>query len=273
MLAHDGKLWVIGGMMGDHGTLQDVWSTTDGASWTQVTNSAPVAAVPAAFEFAGRVWARGSDDHLWNTTDGANWTQAPTGAPMGNQVACNGKIWVFETQDPRRMWWSQDGITWTQLPGQSPFGPRSGSAITVFDNKIWVICGDYFPDVWYFIEQEPAFGFTAQPRGGWAEEGAPWLLTAGTTGTLGPVTYQWLRDSYYMPGATDAAYNIPSLTPDDAGWYTCVVTDNNGLHVPDPVHIDVFPAGSLPADRGEGLFTVIASILLAFRVLARRHWG
>ncbi len=41
----DGKMWLLGGWQGDAtaggGTKNDVWYSTDGANWTQVTSSAP----------------------------------------------------------------------------------------------------------------------------------------------------------------------------------------------------------------------------------------
>ena len=60
-VVYDGKLWVIGGFRYDSGSifLDDVWSSTDGASWTEET--------PSATNWSGR-FAHSSavfDGYLW----------------------------------------------------------------------------------------------------------------------------------------------------------------------------------------------------------------
>jgi hypothetical protein len=101
-------------------------------------------------------------------------------------------------------------------------------------------------------EVEP-FAFTELPSGGWFEQYRPLTLRVGVTATVGEVSYQWLKDSYYVADATNATYSIPSLDAGDAGWYTCLVQDDNGVHVPDPVYVRVFEAGSLPAATFAGV--------------------
>ncbi len=46
-----------------------------------------------------------------------------------------------------------------------------------------------------------------------------------------PVTYQWRFEDVDIPGATEATYALGSVTDDDLGLYTCVVSDGCGSSV------------------------------------------
>jgi hypothetical protein len=61
---------------------------------------------------------------------------------------------------------------------------------------------------------------------------------ASVQGTA-PFTYQWQKNGVNIPGATAAAYNIPSVSAADTGTYVCVISN---------------AAGSAPTDKG--FFTV-----------------
>jgi N-acetylneuraminic acid mutarotase len=53
------------------------------------------------------------------------------------------------------VWRSANGTDWTRLLAQAPWGPRHGSAVVVFDGKLWVFGGfigtstNALNDVWY----------------------------------------------------------------------------------------------------------------------------
>jgi len=84
LLAANGQLWVIGGYRSNGVYLNDVWTSTDGVSWTQVTAA-------AAFEprkqfssgtLNGRLFIFGGDNGItdeqmanaiWSSTDGIQW--------------------------------------------------------------------------------------------------------------------------------------------------------------------------------------------------------
>lgn len=98
-----------------------------------------------------------------------------------------------------------------------------------------------------------------QPQGGWFEVGEPLELCVGVSGMLGAPTYQWFKDGEAIPGATDPCYEIDALALADDGWYRCRILETaKAVYESDPVHIEVFAAGSLPAAGGCGLALLVA---------------
>ena len=68
------------------------------------------------------------------------------------------------------------------------------------------------------------------------------------SGTVGNVTYQWIKDGLHLPGETLNVYYLESVTQTDEGWYSVRVEDESkGVWETDPVLVLVFPADSLPA--------------------------
>jgi C1A family cysteine protease len=126
---------------------------------------------------------------------------------------------------------------------------------------------------------EERFRFLSFPRGGWYEEGWPLRLQVLVTGTLGEAHYQWMKDGEELPGQTTNVYDIPFLTTDHEGWYTCRVTDDwvKTQHEAPLALIRVFPAGSLPvagaaAGAIVGALCMITGAFLAVRRMkTRRH--
>jgi len=107
-----GKMWVIGGGQYDIRTFNnDVWSSPDGANWTQVLAQAP-------------------------------WTP--------RQYQCitvfDNKIWMMAGGDAESqgglndVWYSCDGILWTQLPG-TQWLQRHASSTLVANGYLWLTCG------------------------------------------------------------------------------------------------------------------------------------
>ena len=88
---------------------------------------------------------------VWCTSDGTNWTEVSSTAPFGNRqafgcVSAGGNLWVIggfysaysSTND---VWYSPDGVNWTCAATNAPFLARSNFEPEVFDNKIWVFAG------------------------------------------------------------------------------------------------------------------------------------
>ncbi|MBD3359795.1 MAG: hypothetical protein GF365_03775, partial [Candidatus Buchananbacteria bacterium] len=155
MLAYDDgsgeKLWVIGGQSGSTSMYADVWSSADGITWAQATNTAAWGVIPGE---PGR-----SMHQSFVYDDG-------TGL----------KMWFLggKSHDGTRevnyndVYNSSDGITWNLIndPGfkHQPLGSEPSSWVSwtarrtfpsiVFDNKMWVLGGYEFRvrswnDVWY----------------------------------------------------------------------------------------------------------------------------
>jgi len=168
------KLWVVGGnaypAFGNTnapGTAyNDVWSSSDGTTWTQATaNAAFVARTnPAVFVYNNKIWVAGGMDNgknylndIWNSPDGVNWTQVSSTAPFparfGHQVvAHNDELLLVGGENANGvlndLWLSSDaGLTWTKveagnsraLPGNFP--GRTLFCMFVQDKNIWIIGG------------------------------------------------------------------------------------------------------------------------------------
>jgi hypothetical protein len=124
-LVFDNKMWVIGGLVNDWigSCAHDVWNSTDGVTWTQVTTNAG---------FSPRYGHSG--------------------------IVFDNRMWVIagldsSSTDRSDAWYSTDGITWIQATSSAGFSPRVDHSSVVFNNKMWVIGGygdlQVLPDVWY----------------------------------------------------------------------------------------------------------------------------
>lgn len=129
-LVFDDKMWVIGGHGGsgtDESLYNDVWYSSDGATWTQATDE-------AAFEERG----------------------------YHAVLAYNNKMWVIggliepttdDYEAVNDVYSSTDGITWTQVTGSAAFSARGAQGAAVFNNQMWILGGSDLTnnlyDVWY----------------------------------------------------------------------------------------------------------------------------
>lgn len=180
-----GKMWMMGGWyngrLEGHSAGNQVWSSTDGVTWKQVTENAGWTPRNAAaiVEFKGKMWILGGTESyyfgnskslkndVWYSSDGKNWKLATSYAGWSprayHQAAVlNGKIYVFgggnyvpEYHAKNDVWSSDNGIHWTQESAAAPWHERLWFSSVVYRNRIWVMGGwsnnPYinWPDVWY----------------------------------------------------------------------------------------------------------------------------
>ncbi len=111
-VVNNGKIWLITGLstQGKTATVyDDVWSSADGAHWTQAA---------ATVAFSGRyaqtsvvynndLWVIGGNvglapflNDVYSSSDGANWNQVSPGAAFSGRcdhtsLVFNGKMWVL----------------------------------------------------------------------------------------------------------------------------------------------------------------------------------
>jgi hypothetical protein len=167
VLSYNNKMWTMGG--GHDGRLpgsyytHDVWSSSNGASWTQATAAAPwtarLGAAGVVFNnkmwFIGGIQGFGSDStntplsDVWNTTDGIHWNEVTASAPWAGRgfhqvVNYQNKLWVIGGGDYYKdaadgygfndVWSSPDGAHWTKLPttlrGATGYGTERPSMTT-----------------------------------------------------------------------------------------------------------------------------------------------
>ncbi len=115
-------MWLIGGITA--GTLKnDVWSSSDGANWTQVLASTAVGTVN---QFSPR------EDFGALVFNNAMWVIGGYGR---NPVSLND------------VWTSTNGVAWTQVlandtkTSATQFSGRWGHSALVFNNEMWVVSG------------------------------------------------------------------------------------------------------------------------------------
>lgn len=154
------KIWVIGGFSslypGDpNAHLNDVWSSSDGKSWTKETK-APF--YPrrghACFVHDNQIWVAGGNANatnwianvsdVWSSPDGVNWTRksetTPFGAIEGHVgISFNNKMWIIGGMN--ELWSSADGASWTKDVASTPFGYLLNSCAVVANGKLLITGG------------------------------------------------------------------------------------------------------------------------------------
>lgn len=170
---HDNKMWIIGGDANQGHYQNDVWNSTDGATWTRVTDNVPWGprVLQYTIEFNNKIWIMGGQTlpqfapapetfyrDIWNTSDGVNWQQVTPNDPfwpqrglIGGAAVMNGRMWVlgggtYQTPNAGRsyfndVWSTADGVNWTQHTASAPWDPREYHDVAVFDDQLWVIAG------------------------------------------------------------------------------------------------------------------------------------
>ena len=161
VVAHNDRLWVIGGWSGGS-YKNDVWWSKDGVTWTEATNNAGFSPREAhqVVTYNNRLWVIGgqTDDSykndVWWSRDGVTWTEVSPeargiehfSARNSHQVVVHDdKLWLIGGWDggnKNDVWWSRDGVTWTEVKHTGTrFSARSNHQVVVYDGKLWLIGG------------------------------------------------------------------------------------------------------------------------------------
>jgi len=184
-LVFQDQMWLMGGWyngrLPGHSSSSEVWSSTDGIAWHQVTAQAgwTPRIASASVVFQGKMWILGGienyyfgDDKslkndVWSSEDGKTWTQVTEVAPWSprayHQAAVlNDRIYVFGGGNyvpsyaaMNDVWSSTDGKTWERVTEQAPWSPRLWFSTAVYRDHIWVLGGwsngpaRNWGDVWY----------------------------------------------------------------------------------------------------------------------------
>ncbi|MBN1293330.1 MAG: hypothetical protein JXB48_15935 [Candidatus Latescibacteria bacterium] len=191
VLTFDNKMWLMGGMVCTEDTTDpmfyagynDVWSSTDGINWTQVTPKAawqPRALIHGSVVYEGKMWIIGGGlygpppdyypqiyyNDVWNSADGITWNCVTKGCSWDPRqhhsiAVFNNKMWVLAGHNYHGMdlgllndvWYSTDGISWNELPG-TPWSKRHAASVIVYKNSLWMIAGYLVNDVWKLAPSE-----------------------------------------------------------------------------------------------------------------------
>jgi hypothetical protein len=184
-LAFGKRIWMMGGWyngrLPGHSASSAVWSSPDGAKWTQVTAKAgwsPRIAA-AVVEFRQKMWilggvenyyfgdARSLKNDVWSSADGRTWKQETANAGWAPRayhqaVVHEGRIWIFGGgnyvpgyEEHNDVWSSDDGVRWTQVTKNAPWSPRLWFSAATYRGHMWVAGGwskegnTNWGDVWY----------------------------------------------------------------------------------------------------------------------------
>ena len=186
----DGRMWILGGSGGGgSGHLNDIWSSTDGVTWTEMTPSAPWSRRMLWDSLAvldDKLWLIGGGlggyhpfrvyNDVWCSADGVDWKLVTDSAAWPARMwhscaAYAGRLWLFggfqaepEWVNFDDTWYSADGETWQQFPSPSHWSPRHEISVYGFGDKLWVVGGNAWPlqnDVWSLCID--GFAFITQP--------------------------------------------------------------------------------------------------------------
>jgi hypothetical protein len=172
-LVYDGKMWILGGKPDNNiaSATNDVWSSSDGVNWTQVTASAawPERSEHASFVFDNKMWITGGRHYdgadinyndVWSSSNGINWTQETASAGWSarwglKSAVYDGKMWIsggFDSARKNDVWSSSNGINWTQETASAGWSARHYHGMIAMNSSLWVYGGTtgsgYVNDVW-----------------------------------------------------------------------------------------------------------------------------
>jgi len=154
VIEFENKLWLVGGFDGSY--KNDVWSSDNGITWTQVTANAafPARSDHQLLSFNNKLWLIGGWDgsmknDVWSSSDGITWTQTTANAGFSARhshqaVVFNNKMWLIAGWDGSMnndVWSSSDGITWSLATAAADFSARYDHQVKVFKDKMWLIGG------------------------------------------------------------------------------------------------------------------------------------
>jgi Kelch motif len=184
-LVYNDRMWIMGGWyngrLPGHSASNEVWASSDGKQWEQVTPRAgwsPRLAA-AAVVFKGRMFVLGGTENyyfgddksprndVWSSADGSNWRLETADAgwsPRAYHAAAvlNDRIYVFgggnyvpKYSVATDVWSSGDGIHWRRELEQTPWPPRLWFSSVVYRDRMWVLGGwsnnpsKNWGDVWH----------------------------------------------------------------------------------------------------------------------------
>lgn len=172
-----GKIWILGGTenyyFGDDESLKnDVWSSSDGKHWEQITAHAEWS--PRGYHQAvvlnDKIYVFGGGNYVpnyhalndvWSSEDGAHWKKI-SDAPWHPRLwfpatAYRDRMWVlggWSNNPPKNwndVWYSSDGTIWHELKSDRIWKARHEHSAFVLNEKLWIVGGHANPlsnEVW-----------------------------------------------------------------------------------------------------------------------------
>ncbi len=192
--------------------FNDVWRSTDGKNWEQLTASAPWEgrAGLSAIEFKGWIYILGGgkgDDvaiggigrqlfnDVWRSRDGRNWELVTDDAPWAARAGAavvekNGNIYLLGGEDGflcefgmgglecpyfNDVWRSSDGASWELVTASAGWSPRPGHQCQVLFDTIICFGGFGFPVGDPTVPAHPSDVWVSRDGQNWEQvSDAPW---------------------------------------------------------------------------------------------------
>lgn len=180
LVSFQNKLWLLGGQNNHSGVTpsstrnvspdvfyNDVWSSSDGVSWTRAQSNAPWQGrgMVNVVVFQDRLWLVGGARHpsrlggrwryfkdVWSSTDGINWDLETDHVPWTSRAnhtvtVFDGKLWVLGGENNTKgrlsdVWHSADGVHWTSLKRPKSFWPRKNASAIVLNGQLLIVGGE-----------------------------------------------------------------------------------------------------------------------------------
>lgn len=164
VLVYNDALWLIGGFtptpVGTGGSSSQVWRSTNGVDWQQISFAAPINAssvmAAAATVFNNRMWiVVGGESH--SSSDGITWTAESALDVIAGGVArehasltaFNGALYYIGGANNvsgtrvavADVWTSTNGVNWTLVGSPSPFVARFEHSAFVLGSRLWIMGG------------------------------------------------------------------------------------------------------------------------------------
>ena len=171
------KIWVLGGGVNVSSNLEnvvqvnDVWSSSDGATWAQTTVMGTHWSDRrnhAAVVLGSNIWVLGGKtrNDVWSSSDGVTWAETMvtgthwSGRRLHAGLVFKNKMWVLGGTElssrQNDVWSSSGGTTWANANARGPVRDPDADPVqyhphwsarwvytaVVFDDKMWVMGGD-----------------------------------------------------------------------------------------------------------------------------------
>ena len=96
---------------------------------------------------------------------------------------------------------------------------------------------------------------TQQPQSQTSAQGSSVTFSVTAYGT-DPLSYQWMKDGFFVSGATNDSFTIASIVSSDEGDYSCLITNDFGSVISDTASLTL---AATPPYQGYNLFSPLAS--------------
>ncbi|MBI1317518.1 MAG: hypothetical protein GC168_01030 [Candidatus Hydrogenedens sp.] len=169
-VAHEGRIWLLGGQSNWAQFYSDVWSSGNGKDWVEETAEAPWGkrTLHQVIEHQGSLWLLGGKVHdgrnshldasVWSSVDGRTWQSSKTELPLaisGHAVASfHNELWVgcgkaTGDEDGYRdyekyfddIWHSPSGTAWEGVNGAGRIPPQYGQTLVVHEGSLYALGG------------------------------------------------------------------------------------------------------------------------------------